>query len=102
MEANGWLEAKDSVGCTDSKPFSITLGKGIEGGFSVPNIVTPDNDGRNDCFEVFLSVSDADCHPDKIKIFNRWGQLVFNDARACWDGTDFNSGQPLAEGVYYY
>ncbi|MBL4755182.1 MAG: gliding motility-associated C-terminal domain-containing protein, partial [Flavobacteriales bacterium] len=39
-----------------------------------------------------------------LKIFNRWGQLVFEttDPDINWDGKYFRNGQDVAQGVYYY
>jgi gliding motility-associated-like protein len=37
-----------------------------------------------------------------VKIYNRWGNLVFDDANYnnTWNGT--SNGDPLPEGPYYY
>ena len=37
-----------------------------------------------------------------IRIFSRWGELVYesSDIEACWDGT--YKGQPCMPGVYTY
>jgi gliding motility-associated-like protein len=42
----------------------------------------------------------------EMEIFNRWGNLVgvvnsINSANG-WDGRHINSGNPVAEGVYFY
>ena len=39
-----------------------------------------------------------------FKVTNRWGQVVFEttDPDINWDGRDINTGQLLAEGVYFY
>lgn len=70
------------------------------GDMSVPSAFTPNNDGRNDkfCLQGWkYCVSDF-----RIRIFNRWGQLVYETKENdfCWDGT-FN-GQDLDAGVYVY
>jgi hypothetical protein len=38
-----------------------------------------------------------------MKVFNRWGQLVFatTNPDILWDGTNLN-GKDLADGVYHY
>jgi gliding motility-associated-like protein len=45
----------------------------------IPNAVTPNNDGKNDLFEVVFR-EDKDCNLDvyHIDIYNRWGVLVFS------------------------
>ncbi len=69
--------------------------------YELPNTFTPNADELNDLFvprkAIFVSSVD-------MKIFNRWGELVFetNDPLINWDGTDIQSGEPLAEGTYYY
>ncbi|OWY26034.1 hypothetical protein C7N43_35365 [Sphingobacteriales bacterium UPWRP_1] len=69
--------------------------------FELPNVFTPNADGDNELFVPRKSrfVSSID-----MKIYNRWGQLVFetNNPNIEWNGTDQSSGKNLAEGVYYY
>ncbi len=68
----------------------------------MPNIFTPNGDGVNDYFGL-----PEGAHPEfykwvDMKIFNRWGKLLYetNDINKPWDGT-FESNT-LAEGVYFY
>jgi gliding motility-associated-like protein len=62
----------------------------------VPNAFTPDQDGENDEWipvaSGFKSIT--------VRIFNRWGEVVFetNDLTNKWDGTYF--GLPCQVGVY--
>ena len=69
--------------------------------FSMPNAFSPNGDGLND---VFLPVISARCPVSaySLNVFNRWGQRVFNSAKAerGWDGT-FN-GMPSEAGTYMY
>jgi gliding motility-associated-like protein len=61
----------------------------------VPNIFTPNGDGKNDMFHIF----GIEGFPNsKVQIYNRWGNLVFEDDyyRNTWSGDD------LPDGVYYY
>jgi gliding motility-associated-like protein len=39
-----------------------------------------------------------------MKIFNRWGGLVFetSDALVGWNGIASSSGQPCSDGTYFY
>lgn len=59
----------------------------------VPNSFTPDNDGIND---IFLPSLSYDPELYELKIFNRWGQLVFEsqDYEKPWLGE-------MLEGEYY-
>jgi gliding motility-associated-like protein len=58
----------------------------------VPNIVTPNQDGKNDTFTL---LTDA---PVSLTIFNRWGKVIYQDSdyRNNWDASGFSSG------IYYY
>jgi gliding motility-associated-like protein len=68
--------------------------------YKLPNTFTPNGDNHNDLFKPYPYL-----FIDKInmKIFNRWGNLVFTttDPHINWDGTDLN-GRKLSDGVYYY
>ncbi|HEY4289227.1 MAG TPA: gliding motility-associated C-terminal domain-containing protein [Puia sp.] len=65
----------------------------------MPNAFTPNQDGQNDIFKVK--------YPDviktiKMKIFDRWGRMVFasEDALRGWDGN--LAGRPEPAGTYVY
>jgi gliding motility-associated-like protein len=63
-----------------------------------PNAFTPDQDGSNDKFgAVGINVEKYE-----LKIFNRWGELLFesNNITHKWDGT--HNGTAVAVGVYVY
>jgi len=65
----------------------------------LPNIFTPNGDGHNET----LALIDATCVTEaRWRIFNRWGQVVFEtaDPLASWDGSLKSS--KLSDGVYYY
>jgi gliding motility-associated-like protein len=41
----------------------------------VPNIITPNNDGKND----FLKIENIEQYPNNsVQIFNRWGQEIYS------------------------
>jgi gliding motility-associated-like protein len=66
----------------------------------VPNAFTPNGDGTNDVFEVFGTALKS----VSMKIFNRWGEKVFDSGEsqwASWDGTYMGSMQPTGVYVYY-
>ena len=67
--------------------------------FYVPNIFTPNQDGKNDDFGVFGS-----CIPDSysLQVFSRWGERVFStgDFSQHWDGTF--KGRKMDDGVFVY
>jgi gliding motility-associated-like protein len=63
---------------------------------NIPNVITPNNDGKNDCFFVD-GISSAACGPqfEKAEIYNRWGKLVFSstDTKFKWCGDGVPAGQ---------
>ncbi|MBL0071107.1 MAG: gliding motility-associated C-terminal domain-containing protein [Bacteroidetes bacterium] len=65
----------------------------------MPNIFTPNNDGVNDVFEVGAAGA---CSPERITIFNRWGNSIFETSgqNKFWDGK--SNGNPVPSGVYFY
>ena len=66
----------------------------------IPTAFSPNNDGKND---VFRAISRCPVEKFTIRIFNRWGQEIFesNDINSGWDGTFKNIAQPLDVYVYY-
>ncbi len=66
---------------------------------TIPNIFSPNGDGRNDFFNI---ITEADIKIESFKIFNRWGQVVYNHQTPSfgWDGRFKNIDAPV--GVYVY
>lgn len=67
----------------------------------IPNVFTPNNDGKNDFFEIQnLDLSKK----NKLQIFNRWGGLVFETEsyKNDWYGTYRETENILPDGVYFY
>ncbi|MFN5223548.1 MAG: gliding motility-associated C-terminal domain-containing protein, partial [Bacteroidota bacterium] len=65
------------------------------------NVFTPNNDGKNDCFELGANFNFDGC--SAIQIFNRWGRPVFTSGpgKYCWNGKTENTGEELPSGSYY-
>jgi gliding motility-associated-like protein len=63
-------------------------------------VISPDGDGSN---EEFLINCIQEFPGNKITIYNRWGQLVYQaeNYNNDWKGTT-QSGEPLPEGAYFY
>lgn len=82
--------------CTsDSMEVSVQISESY---LAVPNVFTPNGDGKNDEFRVaYRSLKEFHCW-----VYNRWGKLVYEwtDPAKGWDGTI--NGRPAAEGAYYY
>ncbi|KUG07692.1 gliding motility-associated C-terminal domain-containing protein [Solirubrum puertoriconensis] len=67
--------------------------------FVPPNVFTPNNDGRNDYFEMpSLPPDFCEQRFAAITIFSRWGNKVYHSVERTfrWNGKD------VPEGVYYY
>jgi gliding motility-associated-like protein len=62
---------------------------------TIPNIITPNGDGKNDVLEI---VGLSSYPNSQLLIFNRWGAEVYRSDNYLntWDGSG------LAEGTYYY
>ena len=69
--------------------------------YEFPNIFTPNGDGRND---VFGPYSNRSIEAVEFKVFNRWGNIVFQttDPKILWNGTNMETGEPVSDGVYFY
>lgn len=91
------LTAIDSAGnrkvsepfCVDNCPI-----------YDLPNIFTPNADGKNDFYVPFPY---RFIESVNVSIFNRWGQEVFssNDPQLGWNGKVNNTGDSCTDGVYY-
>ena len=106
------VKAVDSTGneSTDAIEFCVDSCRD----YMLPSVFTPDGDGLNDFFHPCDQTTDpelqAECPPYKnvkdvdMKIFNRWGSLVFETANRdiLWDGKNQQSKNDCPDGVYYY
>jgi gliding motility-associated-like protein len=70
-----------------------------ESSIEVPNVFTPNGDGRNDVLE--LSVFNITSV--EMGLYNRWGQRIYliEFPRQVWDGRSF-SGESATEGTYFF
>ncbi len=97
------LEAEDQfgLGCpTEASTYIIQL---IDEAFAMPNAFTPDGDEINDFFNI-ITTADVPFEEivEEFKIWNRWGQLVYDNQTpdTGWNGLD--GDQPAALDVYIY
>ncbi len=62
-------------------------------------LFTPNGDGFNDYWELSDLASWGKC---EVKVYNRWGKLVYSnpDYNNLWNGT--SNGNQLPEGAYYF
>ncbi|MEM8585384.1 MAG: gliding motility-associated C-terminal domain-containing protein [Bacteroidota bacterium] len=72
----------------------------------IPNVFSPNGDGRNDGFTVFTGPAAFEI--DQLRIFDRWGTLIYesdapfqpNEPSLGWDG--LANGKPVNSGVFVY
>lgn len=97
------VRVEDVYGCAATQGITITVICNSSNYF-VPNTFSPNGDGQND---VFMPRGKNIDRVNRMQIFNRWGELVFekrnfmaNDASAGWNGT--YKGKPASADVYVY
>ena len=87
-----WVRAYfPDYGITTSSSINVTYdGECLK----IPNIITPNNDGKNDYFVI----ENSDGWNIDLQVYNRWGNIVYqnNMYKNTWEGKD------VADGVYYY
>lgn len=100
------------IGCDINSPsycdtamLVVTVTNPAASGLTIPNSFSPNEDGFHDYFIIDGLNQLASFN---LKIFNRWGDIVFEtaDANVLWDGTsNVSSLLPtgrLPEGTYFY
>ncbi len=81
-------------GCFHSYFFNVEVKPNP---IQIPNIFSPNSDGINDEF----SPLSPDLKQYKMRIFNRWGDLVFYSINTAWDGRQ-SDGLNCEIGSYFY
>lgn len=74
----------------------------------VPNVFTPNNDGMNDTFQIFVLNKDDNQNDNDFQdhaeytIFNRYGEKIFSAPNnQIWNGADLSNGIYYWTGVYH-
>jgi gliding motility-associated-like protein len=97
------IRVKNAAGCeaTDTRTFRLLCNTSS---VFLPNTFTPNKDGVND---VWYPRGNSSIKVRYLKVFNRWGQIVFersnfsaDDRSAGWDGSF--KGSPVAPDVFVY
>ena len=86
----------DAIGCNLTVSEAITH---IEGCLFIADALTPNGDGYND---EWIVGGLLDFPQSEVKVYNRWGQLLFfsDEGDVHWDGRFNNQRLPVAD--YYY
>jgi gliding motility-associated-like protein len=89
------LVVGNSFGCTDTATQVIDVLKSCF--IAVPGAFTPNGDGVNDYLYPLNALKAVDL---QFKVYNRWGQMVFETTNwlVRWDGT--MGGRPQPAGAY--
>ena len=85
-------------GCTSTAEVTVTVHPLPN--YYVPNVITPNDDGKNDFF--YILATNIEFNNFTMRIFNRWGNQLFftTDPNLGWDGK-YND-KLVPQGVYYY
>ncbi len=98
------VTVEDVNGCLGNA--CVTVNTVITKIIDIPNIFTPDDDGNND--EFFIRDGKNVKHINSLRIFDRWGELVYSSSdftfedrlNHSWNG-EFR-GEKAMQGVYIY
>jgi gliding motility-associated-like protein len=91
-----YIVTGDENGCIASDTVVVVIDNLC---FNIPNVFTPNSDGKNDVW----NIKGFESYPDiNVKVFNRWGDLMFESVGYSepWDGT--YNGTESPEATYYY
>jgi gliding motility-associated-like protein len=94
-----YLVAYTEHGCNDTLNSSVMILEECEL-LNIPNVFTPNGDGSNDFFTVFVQ----DYAAYEITILDRWGLKMFESTNTAvhWNGSKMNTGGKCPDGTYYY
>lgn len=94
------LTGTDEKGCTDTASVELKVFEG-DGRLFIPDAFTPNGDGINDCYRVFVP---GDVTEFQFSVYNRFGERVFyaTDRNHCWDGKYKGVPAELSTYFYYY
>lgn len=98
------VDVTDANGCIGTTSVELMVEPCTE--VEVPNVFTPNGDGKNDFFNVVSNNNIGGVGDDvevlDFKIWNRWGTLVYENENPAqgWDGT--YNGDPAPSDVYVY
>jgi large repetitive protein len=92
-----YVRARAVIECQDIISLKTEL-RSLTGTFFVPNMFSPNGDGKNEVFQLYGNTIQS----SKMMIYNQWGEKIFEtqDAKQGWNG--FVKGTQSSVGVYIY
>ena len=91
----------NAAGCTTDTSIALSENSPLGGcnDIFIPTAFTPNNDGKNDLFNIHLPSSFKNI---TLQVFNRWGNIVCQGKgnTISWDGSCKGAQQPV--GIYIY
>lgn len=94
------LTVTDTNGCKAVAQGTVEVLSECEGRFAIPTAFSPNGDGSNDVFRI---LHQGDLQLISFKVFNRWGEIVFEttDRDKAWNGMYEGKMQELSVFAYY-
>jgi gliding motility-associated-like protein len=97
------VTATDDNTCSVTRTVTVQVRSRLD--VYAPNIITPNNDGKNDVFTLYAGHSLS--HIGLLQVFDRWGELIYENRhfspsseRDGWDATF--KGKPVPSDVYIW
>lgn len=97
------FNATNTLGCEAADTVNVTIDFDPEEILFIPNVFSPNDDGINDIFEIYIPENYL-VQVEQFEVFDRWGNKVFKfedigtqaSSISLWDGTYGNSLVPNA------
>lgn len=94
------------LGCEDTFVYQLESPEMADFEVSRYNVITPNDDGFNDCFPLKVKGIDIACRYYELTIYNRWGEKVYihedHSVEPCWEGDNYVNGRLCPAGTYFY
>jgi gliding motility-associated-like protein len=96
------LFVNENTLCSDQTYRGVNIESKAIPTIKLYNVFTPNGDGVNDCFS--MDGDFLECKDYLLKIYNRWGELVFStpNPKECWRGNHMKQKNILPSGTYFY
>jgi gliding motility-associated-like protein len=94
-----FIKSTNEFGCSVIKGVNAVIIPPPEPMVYVPNAFTPNNDGLNDVFKIKI-IGETAIH--RLRIYNRWGQIVYDDPNLDHQWNGKLKGIELPAGVYVW